>query len=154
MQDDTDTQPNSGTTDNSQAVRAQLPTAIGGQKVIQPSPELVQELQAQQQSQPTFVSAESPQPIQPPQPSYNQPSPAADVQMQVGMSASQMGLSESQSSKNWKSFLKPVIIAVIVLVVVGVGFLFFKSQGGYGTKTVQADGFSYTVTFSKFNSNC
>lgn len=109
--------------------------------------------QSQQPVQSPVVGSEPTQTSQPtPQSVYPGPSVPANGQMPVGMSASQMGFSQSQSSKNWKPLLKPLIVAVVVLVVLGGGFLFFKGLSGYGTKTVQGDGFTYSVTFSKLSS--
>jgi hypothetical protein len=159
MPEDNNPQLTNSSGDNSQATPLQPLARTGGQKVIQHSPELVQEIQQVQQQvqpvQPMVVSSEPIQPSQltPQQSVYPQPSPPANGQMQVGMSASQMGFRTQHGGfRSWKSFLKPFIATVLALVVLGSGFLFFKGMNGYGTKTVQGDGFSYSVTFSKLSS--
>lgn len=119
-----DSQTDSNTTATSGNTNPQPPTLSGGQKVIQPTPELVQELQAQQQSPPATVSPAAPQPTKPsvpPQSVYPQPGSPADGQMQTGMSASQMGWSQSSNKSSFD--IKSLIIeAVIGLVVIGVIF--------------------------------
>jgi len=144
MEDDTNKLPNTGLDDNNQdAVNQPLPEP-SSRKVIQPSPELVQELKAQQQpAQPAVIAPQNPQPVASQAPSVPQ------GHMQPGMSASQLGLNQSQHSIHWKSFTKPVLTVVILLVIAGAGVLLYKNLTGYGTKTVQGAGFSYTVTYSR-----
>lgn len=127
----------------------------GGQKVIQPSPELVRELQEQQQLQPIQPTVVSSEPIQPSQPvasqsAYPQPSVPADGQMQSGMSASQLGLNTTHNSFEWGGLVKKAVIIGVILVVVGGGFLFIKSSlTGLSTKTLTNGGYSYTFQFKK-----
>src|SRR6266568_6334789 len=116
-----------------QGTKTQQPLAYPGiahQKVLLPSESFVAEVKASQQSahdqiQPVPQDAlqtsppESSQPLQSaqPEPIYNEPRPTTGSQVPVGMSASQMGFSQSQRGRNWKSVLKPVLVAVVILVV-------------------------------------
>lgn len=120
MQNDSQTDPNTTATSGN---TTPTPSLSGGQKVIQPTPELVQELQAQQQQPPVVGSdtSQPPQTITPPQSVYPQPSTPTDGQMQTGMSASQMGWNQS-SNKSSLDVKSLIIKAVIGLVVIGIVF--------------------------------
>lgn len=120
-----DNQPNPNVAVNTDSSSPQPPTSSGGQKVIQPTPGLVEELKAQQESaQPAIVSSDIPQPSQPgvQQSVYPQPSTPASDQMQVGMSASQMGWSQSQSKSSDFNLKNVLIKGLFGLGVLGVVF--------------------------------
>lgn len=146
-----DTQPNSDNA-SSNPNSHQQPNLSGDQKVIQPSSELVQELQTQQQQPHSAVEPTQQSESIGQQPTYSEPTVSNNGQMQVGVSASQMGLNQPQSSKNWKSVLKPLITTIVLLILLGGVFLFFNGRTGYAIKTVQGDGFTYSITFSKISS--
>ncbi len=114
MQDDTNSQSTDSPTDNNQAAPVQPQSTTGGQKVIQPSPELTQ-----QQVPQVVTGSESQQPTQPtvPQSVYLQPSIPPNGQMQVGKSASQMGWNQSKTSSF--DFKKLVVKSVVILAVLG-----------------------------------
>src|SRR4051812_17511079 len=86
-----------------------------------------------------------------PQPTYGQSSLPAESQMQVGMSASQLGLSTSHTSGfEWGTLVKKVVILGVVLLVLGGGFLLIKnSLTGLSTKTLTNSGYTYTFKFNK-----
>ncbi len=117
-----DTTPTPAIPANGGNANVQTPSLTDGQKVIQSTPELVQELQAQQQQptlQPTVVSSAPTQPTTPaPHSIYPEPTAPPNDQTQVGMSASQMGWSQPSSKDNFDT-KKLVIKSVIGLLVVG-----------------------------------
>lgn len=91
-----------------------------GEKVIQPSDAIKQELQSQQQ-QPSQVPAQpivSPQPPSIPNPSSVYPESSQSGQMQVGMSASQMGYNLPKNKMfdvNPKQLLVKGLLVLIIL---------------------------------------
>lgn len=124
MQENTNPLIPNGSEENSQTVPVQPPIITNGQKVIQPTPALVQELQAQQQAHtvhPTVVGSDTTQQAQstPPQSINPEPTPPTNGQMQVGMSASQMGWSQSQGKGSDFNIKKLPIKGLVGLVVLG-----------------------------------
>jgi hypothetical protein len=119
-----DNQPNPNVLTNNGNEPVQPPIASGGQKVIQPTPEFVQ---AQQPTQPV-VGSDTPPQAQPtaPQSVYPQPSQTPEGQMQVGMSASQMGWSQLSSHRSFdiKNLVIKGVIGLIVLGGVFAGLVF------------------------------
>lgn len=98
------------------------PSQTGGKKVILPSAAINQEQTVQQQAAPpSVVVAPNPQPIAMPQPVYSPSTPAASDQIQVGMSASQMGFNEPKSKLFDFNFnpKKLLIKGLVALVIVG-----------------------------------
>lgn len=125
------------------------PSMSGGEKVIQPSESIKQELQAQQiqpqVTQPTTTIPPNPQPNPVPNPASVYPEPTAPGQMQVGMSASQLGLHEPKSKLfdfNPKQLIIKGIVALVVLGAVFTALIMtniialseFKSVGYTNTK--------------------
>jgi hypothetical protein len=95
------------------------PSRPSGEKVIQPSESIKQELQAQQQVQPQITQPSAPVPQQPvgsnPSNIYPEPAPG---QMKAGMSASQMGFNQPKSKLfdvNPKQLIIKGIVALIIL---------------------------------------
>jgi hypothetical protein len=135
---------------------------IAHQKVLQPSESFVNEVKASQQSvsnqirpiqqnTPQTVSPESDQSVQSAQPefAYNEPRPTKN-QMPVGMSASQLGFSQTQSETSRKTIFKRIVVAAVVLAAVTAGILVYRSVTGYGTIKVHSSyGFTYSVTYNK-----
>jgi hypothetical protein len=116
-------QPSSTPANDSGNPSVQPTPKIGGQRVIQPTPEFVQELEEQQQqqqpqqaAQSAAISAEATQPA--PQ-SHTEPSSLANDQMQIGMSASQMGLNQSKSKVFDFDFKKLLVKGLVALIVLG-----------------------------------
>lgn len=62
--------------------------------------------------------------------------------------ADQLALIHS-APKTKESLLKPIISSVLVIVLVIAGFFTYKSMSGYGTKIIEAEGFSYSIFFDK-----
>lgn len=131
------------------------PSHSGGERVIQPSESIKQELQAEQvqpqATPPATIVPQSPQTNTVPNTANVYPQPTSG-QMQVGMSASQMGWSQNQNSKGFNA--KGLVIkSVIGLVVVGVIItaLFLTNIISFGKfKTVHYDngkGASYSLKF-------
>ncbi|QQS18041.1 hypothetical protein IPL68_05345 [Candidatus Saccharibacteria bacterium] len=122
MQDDENTK----LTDINLTTPIPLTAVPSGQKEIHPSPAFVEELQAQQQQtpqplQPTVVSLEpaqpsQPTPSQPIHPGFRAPS---NGQMQVGMSASQMGYNEPKNKLLDFNPTKLITKAVVGFVALG-----------------------------------
>lgn len=104
------------------ATPTQLPRP-SGEKVIQPSATIKQELETQQQvqeqtPQPTVSSPQVP-PIPTADPASVYPEPTAPGQMQVGMSASQLGLHDSKTKFFDFNPKQLIIKGIIALVVIG-----------------------------------
>src|SRR2546426_69066 len=99
------------------------------QKVLQPDASFVAEVKASASANETNAIGitVSPQTVQPAQPELTntEPKPITGGQIPVGMSASQMGFGQSRHETSWKSVLKPVLAAVVVLAVLGSGFLLY-----------------------------
>ncbi len=150
MQEET----NFHSTENNQIPSTELPNVSNGHKVIQPSPALIQELQARQQQpqSPTTVATEISHQVQPIQSSHSQPIPSDDDQLQFGVSASQMGWSQS-SSKNDFDIKKLVTKTVIGLAVIGGVFAVLVSTNIIALsqfKTlsyINSSGTHYSLTF-------
>src|SRR2546430_2186146 len=118
---------------------------LAHQKVLRPSESFVAEVNAPQQpsASPSSISPEATTDLVIPTQT------ATDGQIPYGMSASQLGLNHPQRDMNWRSLLKPVLTAVIVLLVLGATFLTYRYLYGYGPRTVQGNGFTYTVTYNR-----
>lgn len=103
-----------------------LPSKKGGQRVIQPSESIKQELQTEQDqppvTQPTTPLPPSPQVNPVPNPANVYPDVAAPGQMQVGMSASQLGLHEPKSKLFDFNTRQLIIRGVVALTVLGAIF--------------------------------
>ncbi len=117
MQDDTNQQPSN----DNQSATVQPPYNRGGEKVIQPSATIKQELEAprqQQATQPTVIAPQSSQPAEAQTPTYNSPTPTPDNRMSVGMSASQMGFNNPKSKLfdfNPKGLIIKGLVAIVIL---------------------------------------
>ena len=103
--------------DNQQDSPTQPIVGAEGERVIQPSRVLVQDLQEQQIVQPTVANSELAQPIQSTvqQSAYPQPSAPASSGMQVGMSASQLGLNQPKRDFNLKGLFIKVAMGLVVI---------------------------------------
>ncbi len=127
-------------------------TTLSSKKiVIQPSATFVQEMQAQQPTgalAPATPAAPPPQPAPAASPKTVVPAPTGPA-TPIGLSASQMKLSDQQSPRRSSHGLKKMIAPVVVLAVLAGGFFGYRFWNGYATKTVQASGFSYSVAFSR-----
>src|SRR6266516_3673856 len=112
---------------------------IAHQKVLQPSESFIQEAKTTQQpvASPTSTYPAVTTGLLTPSPAATSANEAnatsvTESQVPVGMSASQMGLNQSQRDTGLKSLLKPVLTVVVVLMVLGAGLLIYKSLSGYG----------------------
>ncbi len=99
--------------------------SVSSQNVIQPTQELVQNIPSQQPQivQSAVVGDISPPdsnitPLQP-QTVSNQAGTSPSGQLQVGMSASQMGWSQSNVNRSWFNLKKLILYCIVVLIVLG-----------------------------------
>lgn len=112
MQNDTEPQARDDSEDITQASPVRPQPRVGGQRVIQPTPEFLRDVQAQQAAQPPDTQPPQ-QPIQA-QP-VHQSTPAASDQMPVGAAASQLGVQHSKGGFNVKSLFVKGLITVLVI---------------------------------------
>lgn len=137
-------------------------SGVAPKRLIQPSASFMEELKKEQQATP--VQPQTPQqPSSPPAAPAETPIASPSIapvdaspgwgkngsQMPIGVSASQMGLNSPQHSINWRTYLKPAIVTGMILVVLIAGYLLYSGLFGYASRTVQANGFTYTVTYSR-----
>jgi hypothetical protein len=119
-------------TPNSNSSNPQPPSLSSGQKVIQPTPELIQELQAQQQSAPPVQPTSIPQPVASsvyPEPtSFQNTTTTAPTDTNVGLTGSQI-----------KQEKKPMSIGVYIIAGLNLlGFVigFFDTSQNSGIYTI------------------
>lgn len=146
--------------DNNPTPSSRLPNMSGGQRVIQPTPELLQELHTQpQQKQPLEQSAQSTVNangnalLTEPVPAYTPPNtPVSDGQIQIGASASQMGWSQlaNKNNLNLKSLVMKGVGAFVVIGAIFAVLVYTNIIALSKFKTINytdSNGMHYKLTF-------